>query len=96
MRALRVGVGKALRETGQAIDRVGSRLVSLSLSLCSFFLPALSPLSLMGSYAFKEQLSRHRRVSPLGELRPSLHDAAFVAPNATVLGDVTLDRCVVW
>jgi hypothetical protein len=42
LRGLLNGAGKALRETGQALDRAGS--------------------SLMGNYAFKEQLSRHRCV----------------------------------
>ena len=66
-----VAVGRALRETGQAIDRVGS--------------------SLMGQYAFKEELSRHRRVMPIGDLRPSVGNAAFVAPNASVIGDVRVE-----
>jgi hypothetical protein len=52
MKALTLGVGRALRETGQAIDRVGS--------------------SLLGQYAFKEELSRHRRVMPLADARPSI------------------------
>jgi hypothetical protein len=59
--------GRALRETGQAIDRLGSVL--------------------QGSYAFKESLSRHRRVMPFADARPSVAEDAFVAPNASVIGE---------
>lgn len=78
MKAVAAGIGRALRETGQAIDRVGS--------------------SLMGQYAFKEELSRHRRIMPLGnDLRPEVGKDSFVAPNASVIGDVKLgERVIIW
>jgi len=45
---------------------------------------------LQGNYAFKEQLNRHRRVMGLYDLQPRLEDDVFVAPNASVIGDVSL------
>ncbi len=68
MKAVTVAVGRALRETGQALDRAGSML--------------------QGNYAFKESLSRHRRIMPLDELRPAVSEDAFVAPNASVIGEL--------
>ncbi|KAL4858669.1 Gamma carbonic anhydrase 1 [Chlorella vulgaris] len=62
--------GRALRETGLALDRAGS--------------------AMQGSYAFREELSRHRSVAPLLGEKPSLGSGVFVAPSATVIGNVTL------
>ncbi|EFN58089.1 hypothetical protein CHLNCDRAFT_20587 [Chlorella variabilis] len=63
-------VGKALRETGLALDRAGA--------------------TLQGSFAFREELSRHRSLAPLGGKSPSLGLDVFVAPSAAVIGDVKL------
>jgi carbonic anhydrase/acetyltransferase-like protein (isoleucine patch superfamily) len=63
-------VGMALRETGQALDRLGCRV--------------------MGNAAFKEQLNRHRTVMNLGEKIPGMTTSTFVAPSASVIGDVTI------
>nr|QWE79116.1 gama-carbonic anhydrase [Neopyropia yezoensis] len=77
MRNTLFGIGRALRETGQAIDRVG--------------------MEMQGNLAFKEQLSRHRRIMPLEGLAPSVSVDCFVAPNASVIGDVTLgEKVCVW
>ncbi|KAL6048755.1 Gamma carbonic anhydrase family protein [Balamuthia mandrillaris] len=46
--------------------------------------------AMQGNFAYKEQLCRHRRVMPLYDLRPKLAHNVFVAPNATVVGDVKL------
>lgn len=64
------GVGRALRETGQGLDRLG--------------------MGMMGNYAYKEALNRHRRLMPVGDASPSVASDAFVAPNAAVIGNVTL------
>lgn len=70
-------VAMGLRETGQALDRLGC--------------------SLMGNPAFKEQLSRHRTVMPLGSAVPTLPTVGFVAPSASLIGDVTLgEKSSVW
>lgn len=63
-------IGYWVRETGQALDRLGCRL--------------------QGKYAYKEQLSRHRALMNLYDKAPSVPEDAFVAPNASVMGDVTL------
>eukprot|EP01018_Ginkgo_biloba_P012718 Gb_18947 [translate_table: standard] len=57
-----------IRETGQALDRLGCRL--------------------QGNYGFQEQLSRHRTLMNLFDKAPSIHNDVFVAPSASVIGDV--------
>jgi carbonic anhydrase/acetyltransferase-like protein (isoleucine patch superfamily) len=47
-------------------------------------------LRLQGNYGFMEDLSRHRRVMALLEQRPHLGQNTFIAPNATVVGDVKI------
>ncbi|KAL3634296.1 Gamma carbonic anhydrase 1, mitochondrial [Castilleja foliolosa] len=69
-------LGYMIRETGQAMDRLGSRL--------------------QGSYYFQEQLlmgfwnqvSRHRTLMNLFDKSPLVDKDAFVAPSASVIGDV--------
>ncbi|KAK6924385.1 hypothetical protein RJ641_010585 [Dillenia turbinata] len=61
-------VGFWIRETGQAIDRLGSRL--------------------QGNYYFQEQLSRHRTLMNVFDKAPTVAKDAFVAPSASVIGDV--------
>lgn len=63
-------IGFWVRETGQALDRLGCRL--------------------QGSHAFKEELNRHRTVSNLFDLQPAVAPNAFIAPSATVVGDVSI------
>ncbi|KAF0852267.1 mitochondrial Complex I (CI) NADH:ubiquinone oxidoreductase subunit gamma carbonic anhydrase 2 [Andalucia godoyi] len=63
-------LGAALRESGQALERLGVRL--------------------QGQYAYEETLNRHRRVSPFADKYPQIEKGTFVAPNATVLGDVSI------
>ncbi|KAJ1441775.1 hypothetical protein B484DRAFT_427032 [Ochromonadaceae sp. CCMP2298] len=62
--------GKALRETGQAVDRVG--------------------LTFANNEIFNETFSRHRPVMSLFDKMPAVAAGVFVAPNATVVGAVTL------
>lgn len=64
--------GRCLRETGQAVDRVGLRVLE-------------KPI-------FKEPFSRHRTVMNLYDAHPSVSPDAFVAPNASVIGSVTVSR----
>ncbi|RYQ80073.1 hypothetical protein Ahy_Scaffold1g106726 isoform E [Arachis hypogaea] len=61
-------VGFWIRETGQALDRLGSRL--------------------QGNYFFQEQLSRHRPLMNVFDKAPVVHRDAFVAPSASITGDV--------
>ncbi|KAL9253598.1 Gamma carbonic anhydrase 1, mitochondrial-like protein [Drosera capensis] len=63
-------VGFWIRETGQALDRLGSRL--------------------QGNYYFQEQLSRHRTLMNVFDKVPAVDKDAFVAPSASVIGDVQI------
>ncbi|KAI4316832.1 hypothetical protein L6164_024772 [Bauhinia variegata] len=65
-------VGFWIRETGQVIDRIGSRL--------------------QGSYYFQEQLSRHRTLMSILDKTPIVDKDAFIAPSASVIGDVQVGR----
>ncbi|PIA55796.1 hypothetical protein AQUCO_00700250v1 [Aquilegia coerulea] len=65
-------VGFWIRETGQAVDRLGCRL--------------------QGSYYFQEQLSRHRTLMNVFDKAPSVDPDAFVAPSASVIGDVQVGK----
>jgi carbonic anhydrase/acetyltransferase-like protein (isoleucine patch superfamily) len=64
--------GRCLRETGQALDRVGLRALE-------------KPL-------YKEPFSRHRNVMNLYEQHPDISPDCFVAPNASVIGNVAMGR----
>ncbi|GFZ18695.1 gamma carbonic anhydrase 2 [Actinidia rufa] len=65
-------VGFWIRETGQAMDRLGCRL--------------------QGNYYFQEQLSRHRTLMNLFDKAPVVDKDAFVAPSASIIGDVQVGR----
>ncbi|XP_024025085.1 gamma carbonic anhydrase 1, mitochondrial isoform X2 [Morus notabilis] len=65
-------VGFWIRETGQAIDRLGCRL--------------------QGNYYFQEQLSRHRTLMNIFDKAPVVDKDAFVAPSASIIGDVQVGR----
>jgi len=69
--------GRAIRETGHALDRLGCTIA--------------------GKQTFKETFSRHRAVMPLFDLAPMVAADAFVAPSASVIGDVKLaSNASVW
>ncbi|PHT56604.1 Gamma carbonic anhydrase 2, mitochondrial [Capsicum baccatum] len=65
-------VGFWIRETGQALDRLGCRL--------------------QGNYYFQEHLSRHRTLMNLFDKVPVVDEDAFVAPSASITGDVHIGR----
>ena len=70
-------VGRALRETGQLLDRYG--------------------MSMMGNFAYKEELCRHRRIMPLDGVKPVIGRESFISPHSSVIGQVTLgDRVSIW
>lgn len=72
-----VTVGKAFRETGQAIERMGMRA--------------------QDNWIFLEKYCRHRAVMNLFDQRPKLDHTVFVAPNASVIGNVEMkDSSSVW
>uniref|UniRef100_A0A7R9YF03 Gamma carbonic anhydrase n=1 Tax=Pinguiococcus pyrenoidosus TaxID=172671 RepID=A0A7R9YF03_9STRA len=64
-------LGRALRETGQAMDRLGLAAMDLE-------------------NTFRVPLSRHRQLMNLGEKVPVTSSAAWVAPSATAIGDVSV------
>ncbi|KAG5535919.1 hypothetical protein RHGRI_023633 [Rhododendron griersonianum] len=65
-------VGFWIRETGQAMDRLGCRL--------------------QGNHYFQEQLSRHRTLMNVFDKAPVVDKNAFVAPSASIIGDVLVGR----
>ncbi|KAF5190261.1 Carnitine operon protein caie [Thalictrum thalictroides] len=65
-------VGYWIRETGQAVDRLGCLL--------------------QGSYYIQEQLSRHRTLMNVFDKAPRVDADAFVAPSASVIGDVQVGK----
>ncbi|KAK4528951.1 hypothetical protein GAYE_SCF67G6900 [Galdieria yellowstonensis] len=46
--------------------------------------------SFQGVYAYKEHLSRHHRIRAILDKKPTLSTDVFVAPNASVIGKVSL------
>lgn len=49
------------------------------------------------NYLFREKFSRHRTVMPLFDKKPIIGRLAFVAPNASVIGDVEIhEKASVW
>ena len=70
-------IGTVLRETGQALDRIGC--------------------SMQGSTAFREAISKHRTIMGIYEKTPALPRAGFIAPSASVIGDVSIgEKSSVW
>ena len=61
-------LGRAVRETGQALDRLGLRVLGQT----------------------PERFSRHRQVMNLYDKQPMIAHDVWVAPNATVIGDVEI------
>lgn len=69
--------GRALRETGQALDRLG--------------------LVIAQNELFKDTFSRHRSIMNLFDKRPVIAAGVFVAPNASVIGEVLLlNKVSIW
>jgi len=71
MKRALVGVGKALRDTGQSIERMGCRA--------------------QDNYIFSEKFCRHRAVMNLFDQRPSVKESNFIAPNASIVGNVEIE-----
>ena len=77
MSRIMFALGTALRETGQALDRVGC--------------------SMQGSSAFRELISKHKTVRAVYDKTPALPSDGFIAPSASVMGDVVIgERSSVW
>jgi carbonic anhydrase/acetyltransferase-like protein (isoleucine patch superfamily) len=77
--------GRALRETGQAVDRLGVKAAILAVTPHDFYDdPVL----------YEDHLSRHRHQSPLLTCgRPVIHpEVAFLAPCSTLIGTVAVGR----
>lgn len=71
MKRALVGVGKALRDTGQSIERMGCRA--------------------QDNFIFSEKFCRHRAVMNLFDQRPSVKPSNFIAPNASIVGNVEIE-----
>ncbi|EOD37593.1 gamma carbonic anhydrase [Emiliania huxleyi CCMP1516] len=77
MKRVLVGVGKALRDTGQAVERMGMRA--------------------QDNWIFQEKICRHRALMNLFDQRPKLRPSVFVAPNASLIGNVSvMDESSIW
>ena len=77
MKRVLVGVGKALRDTGQAVERMGMRA--------------------QDNWIFQEKICRHRALMNLFDQRPKLRPSVFVAPNASLVGNVSvMDESSIW
>jgi len=77
MQRISLMAGKAMRETGQALDRMGMRG--------------------QDNWVFLEKICRHRSLMNLFDQRPLIHDNVFVAPNASVIGNVNvMDSASIW
>jgi hypothetical protein len=63
-------LGVAMRESGQALDRLG--------------------LVIADNEIFRDHLSRHRPVMNIYDKKPIVAIDVFVAPNASVIGQVLL------
>ena len=76
-------LGRGLRETGQALDRLGVKTVALATTEHVYYDDPV---------IYEDHLSRHRQLFPLlAAGRPLLHaNVAFVAPCATLVGSVRL------
>jgi len=54
-------------------------------------------MSILGTHLHEEELSGHRRIIPINNLIPSLPKNIFIAPNASVIGDVQIGpKSSVW
>lgn len=60
--------GRCVRETGQALDRLGMKMLK--------------------NNSYKEKFSRHRQVMNLKDAVPTIAGDSWIAPNATVIGNV--------
>lgn len=75
---------KALYYTGRTVRETGQALDRLGCLI-------------QGRLAYKEQLSRHRRLMPLFDRKPKIGEGAFVAPSASVIGSVSVgNNSSVW
>ncbi|EFH66606.1 F18O14.34 [Arabidopsis lyrata subsp. lyrata] len=89
-------VGFWIRETGQALDRLGCRLQGKNyfreqrklLRNSSFH----SDFEFVVSTAFTQLISRHRTLMNVFDKAPIVDKEAFVAPSASVIGDVQIGR----
>jgi carbonic anhydrase/acetyltransferase-like protein (isoleucine patch superfamily) len=65
-------IGFWIRETGQALDKVGCFL--------------------QGNASYAEEVCRHRTLLNLFNRRPAVSSQAFVAPSASLVGDVSVGQ----
>jgi len=78
-------LGRAIRETGQALDRVGVKAEMLAVTPHDYYDDPV---------IYEDHLSRHRHQFPLLESgRPVIaHDVAYLAPCSTLIGSVVVGR----
>eukprot|EP00899_Mesostigma_viride_P025173 jgi/Mesvir1/5840/Mv25001-RA.1 len=77
-------VGRLLHSVGLVFRETGQALDRLGCRL-------------QGNGAFKEQLNRHRTIMNLFDHVPKVPKDAFVAPNAAVIGDVSIgNKSSIW
>ena|SRR3990167_9313195 len=97
MAGLGHAIGRALRETGQALERVGCRLQG-NYTFQTFgtilrFLP--KKYQKLKNIIFKT-VARQLTAVNLFDKIPAVKPNSFVARNATILGDVTIGNSAIW
>jgi len=82
---LRQVVGRAMRETGQSVDRLGIKTTSLAITQHEFYDDPVK---------YEDHLSRHRHQFPLLSAgRPVVHpEVAYLAPCSTLIGSVRIGK----
>ncbi|KAL3152929.1 hypothetical protein ABBQ38_012232 [Trebouxia sp. C0009 RCD-2024] len=48
--------------------------------------------AMQGKYAYRETLSKHKTLQPFNSKKPQLAEDIFVAPNSSMIGDVSLGK----
>lgn len=91
--SIRQILGRAFRETGQALDRLGIQ--------GTFHANKSHITSPLEAYTFDKPLSRHRNIMPLLKRgAPQIIDpekTSFIAPCSTIIGNVTINKdCSIW
>ncbi|GJQ10477.1 hypothetical protein GpartN1_g2268.t1 [Galdieria partita] len=77
------GIRRALYMMGQMIRETGQSMDHLGMRV-------------QGGYSYREPLSRHRQLMNVGIKKPVFENNVFIAPNASVIGNVQLgENCSV-
>lgn len=87
-------IGRAFRETGQALDRLGVQTAAVPSTLRKDTTTTNNYLDYNPTYIYQDPLSRHRNLFPLlTSGGPTISPAvAYIAPCSTLIGSVHVDE----